>query len=362
MRKTFTALGGLLLAGFCTAAAAAEPVKLLFVGNSFTYTRPPALQYNTGRVVDLNTQNAIDKPEGSDPALPQPWGGVPGIFQALADQAGLAFDVRHSLRGGATLRGHLLNTNPAGWDMRANLASARWDIVVLQGNSTEAVNRAGGNYRQFSAYVGKLKDFVTVGTIPPYRESQLYPGGSTALRTLPANPNANPQARVYLYETWARPDLTYPAGAPYAGEPIEAMTEDLRAAYAQAAVENAGITGVVPVGQAFLRAVQEGAALRDPYAPEPRQLDLWWFEDQFHPSKHGAYLSALTFFGALTGVDPASFGATERAAADLGITPLEAMQLQGAASRQLAASGYGLQRADCLHAQPASNGSRGCTR
>jgi hypothetical protein len=361
MRKTLATLGSLLLAGLC-GAAAAQPVKLLFVGNSFTYTRPPALQYNIDRVVDLNTQNAIDKPEGSDPLLPQPWGGVPGIFQALADQAGLEFDVRHSLRGGATLRGHLLNTNPAGWDMRANLASARWDIVVLQGNSTEAVNRAGGNYAQFSAYVGKLREFVTVGTIPSYRESQLYPGGSTALRTIPVNANANPQARVYLYETWTRPDFAYQAGEPYAGEPLETMAEDLRAAYAQAAVENAGITGVVPVGQAFLRAVQDGVSVRDPYNPAPRQLDLWWQEDQFHPSKHGAYLSALTFFGALTGVDPASFGATERAASDLGITPLQAMQLQGVASRQLAASGYALQRADCLHALPASGGQQACTR
>lgn len=360
MRKTLATLGSLLLAGLCSAAAA-EPVKLLFVGNSFTYTRPPALQYNIDRVVDLNAQNAIDKPEGSDPLLPQPWGGVPGIFQALADQAGLEFDVRHSLRGGATLRGHLLNTNPAGWDMRANLASARWDIVVLQGNSTEAVNRANGNFAQFSAYVGKLREYVTVGTIPSYRESQLYPGGSTALRTIPPNANANPQARVYLYETWTRPDFAYQAGAPYTGEPLETMAADLRAAYAQAAVDNAGITGVVPVGQAFLRAVQDGVSVRDPYNPAPCQLDLWWQEDQFHPSKHGAYLSALTFFGALTGVDPASFGATERAASDLGITPLQAMQLQGVASRQLAASGYPLRRADCLHALPASGGQRACT-
>jgi hypothetical protein len=361
MRKTLAVLGSLLLAGLC-GAAAAQPVKLLFVGNSFTYTRPPALQYNSDRVVDLNTQNAIDKPLGSDPLLPQPWGGVPGIFQALADQAGLEFDVRHSLRGGATLRGHLLNTNPAGWDMRANLSSASWDIVVLQGNSTEAVNRAGGNYAQFSAYAGKLREFVTMKQIPPYRESLLYPGGSTTLRNLPANPNANPQARVYLYETWTRPDFAYLSGEPYFGAPLETMAEDLRAAYAQAAVENAGIAGVVPVGQAFMRAVQEGVAVRDPYNPAPRQLDLWWQEDRFHPSKHGAYLSALTFFGALTGVDPASFGATERAASDLGITQLEAMQLQRVASDQLAASGYLVQRRDCLHAQPDSNGQRGCAR
>jgi hypothetical protein len=363
MRASLTLLGGLVLAAASQLASAqsAAPLKILFVGNSFTYTRPPALQYNVENVVDLNEANAIAMPEGSDPALPQPWGGVPGIFKALADQARVEVDVRHSLRGGATLRGHLLNTNPAGWDMRANLMSAKWDVVVLQGNSTEAVNRAGGNFAQFNAYVGKLQQFLTQEKVPSYRESQLYPGGANTLRNLPVNPNHNPQAKVYLYQTWARPDLSYLPGGAYAGEPLESMTEDLRQAYGQASTANAGITGVVPVGEAFMRAVQEGVAVRDPYQPEPRLLDLWWFEDQFHPSGHGAYLSALTMFGALTGIDPASFGANEKAASDLGISPLQALQLQGVASRQLAASGYGTERRNCLHAHPGSQGARACS-
>jgi len=341
-------------------ALATEPVRILFVGNSFTYTRPPALQYNIENVTDLNAQNAIDKPLGSDPALPQPWGGVPGIFKALADQAGLSLEVSHSLRGGATLRGHLLNTNPAGWDMRANIASARWDVVVLQGNSTEAINRAGGNFAQFNAYVGLLQRFITDGEPFSYRERDLYPGGSNALRSIPANPNANPQAAIYLYQTWARPDLTYPAGEPYSGEPLETMTDDLSMAYSQAALDNPGIEAVVPVGEAFMRAVHDGVAMRNPYEPTPREVDLWWFEDQFHPSKYGSYLSALTMFGALTGIDPASFGANEKAAFDLRISPREAMQLQGVASRQLTESGYDLKSLPCLHSHPRSQGARAC--
>jgi hypothetical protein len=282
-----SALAALMLALGAGAAIAAEPVRILFVGNSFTYTRPPALQYNVENVTDLNLQNSIDKPEGSDPALPQPWGGVPGIFKALADQAGLAFEVKHSLRGGATLRGHVLNTNPAGWDLRANLMSEPWDLVVLQGNSTEAIGRAGGNFAQFSAYVGKLREIVQVGNAQSYRERDLYEGGNNTRRDIPANPNANPLASIYLYQTWARPDLSYPDGEPYSGEPLETMTEDLRQAYAAAAQLNAGIAGVVPVGEAFLRAVQEGVAMRNPYEPTPRQVDLWWQEDQFHSSVHG---------------------------------------------------------------------------
>lgn len=344
------------------AAGAQEPLRVLFVGNSFTYGRAPVVQYNNANVIDLNAQNAIDKPLGSEAITPNPWGGVPGIFKTLVDQAQLNTDVRLSLRGGATLRGHLLNTNPAGWDMRANLASARWDVVVLQGNSTEPVNLAGGNFCQFSAYVGKLKRFLTVGDQHSYRESQLCPGASTVLRNIPANANVNPQARLFLYQTWARPDMTYPAGEPYSGEPLETMTADLRAAYVQAAVNNGGIAGIVPVGDAFLQAVQEGVAVRDPYLGDPSLIDLWWAEDHFHPSTHGSYLSALMMFGAITGIDPASFGAAEKAATDLGIAPLNALQLQGVASRALAASGHGLASKPCLHAHPISQGAAACTR
>jgi hypothetical protein len=346
------------LAGLCAGLVVAstawgQPLRILFVGNSFTYTRPPALQYNADAVEDMNYANFLANPEGSDPALPQPWGGVAGIFKALADQAGQDWLVSHSLRGGATLRGHYLNTNPANWDLRANLAARKWDVVVIQGNSTEALPAPEGNPPQFSAYVTKLERYVRVGAAEQYRESQLFPGGSNALRTIPANPNANADAAVYLYQTWARPDMVYPAGAFYAGRGLEAMTEDIRQAYGAAAMANGQITGIAPVGEAFQRAVDTGVALANPYEPT-RGVDLWWHEDQFHPNQYGAYLSALVLFGSVTRVDPASFGAAERAASDLGIAPLHALQLQGVASQQLRASGYALTTVACLNAAPSA--------
>jgi len=286
--------------------------------------------------------------------LPQPWGGVPGIFKALTDQAGLNWDVSHSLRGGATLRGHYLNTNPANWDMRANIASRHWDVVVLQGNSTEAIARVGGDPLQFGAYVNKLERWIHLGAAESFRESQLFPGGSSTLRTIPANPNASDQTAIYLYQTWARPDLVYPAGSPYNGEPMETMTRDLQQAYADAAAANGRIAGVVPVGEAFMRAVRAGVAVRDPYDPSRDGIDLWWHEDQFHPSRYGAYLSALLMLGALTNIDPASFGAYERAARDLDIEPLRALQLQRVAADQLTASGFALINIPCLHGIPPS--------
>jgi len=343
------------------AATHAQPASILFVGNSFTYTRPPALQYNVGEVEDMNYANFLANPTGSDPALPQPWGGVPGIFKALTDQAGLDFRVSHSLRGGATLRGHYLNTNPAGWDMRANIAWQKWDVVVLQGNSTEALARAGGDPLQFTTYVHKLERWIHAGAAETFRESQLFPGGSSALRSIPANPNANPQAAVYLYQTWARPDLTYPAGSPYAGETLEAMTRELHDAYADAARANGAIAGVAPVGDAFLRAVQTGVAMPNPYAPAKSGVDLWWHEDQFHSSTYGTYLSALVLFGAITRIDPMSFGVNERAASDLGIGKVEALGLQRVAAEQLAASGFSLLTIPCLHADPASQGPARCS-
>lgn len=357
MRKL--ALAAALL---CSAAAAlAAPTQVLFVGNSFTYTRPPVLQYNTANVVDMNLQNSITKPLGNDPALPQPWGGIPGVIEALADQAGLDYEIQMSLRGGATLRGHLLNTNPAGWDLRSNIAARKWDVVILQGNSTEAIARTGGNPAEFRAYVTLLERWIHSGAPMSYRETQLYGGTSNALRNIPANPNANPQAQVFLYQTWARPDLTYlPAGA-YYGEPLETMGHEIRDSYALAAQQNGNIAGILPVGEAFLRAVDEGVAVRNPYAPEKHGLDLWWHEDQFHSSKYGSYLSALVIFGRISGVDPASFGANERAANELGIAPLDAMRLQRVASEQLQASGTTLARLDCLHAHERSNGARACT-
>jgi hypothetical protein len=66
-------------------------------------------------------------------------------------------------------------------------------------------------------------------------------------------------------------------------------------------------------------------------------------------------------FGALTGIDPASFGANEKAAFDLRISPRDAMQLQRVAARQLTDSGYELTSLPCLHSHPRSQGARACT-
>ena len=57
----------------------------------------------------------------------------------------------------------------------------------------------------------------------------------------------------------------------------------------------------------------ERLSARDAITASGSQMNLWWV-DSTHASKYGSYLSALTLFGTLTGLNPAMFGADEFAA------------------------------------------------
>lgn len=599
--------------------------SILFVGNSFTFGRvDPVMSYNTENVTDLTAPvpgTSFEDTTGGNVFEPHPWGGVPGIFEVLTSQVGLDYDVSLSTRNAASLQGHYLNSNPAGWDMLGNVASQSWDTLVLQDNSSRALPSGGGTitfapgettvrividptsdtkletdetliiqltegegYRigtngeivgtildddvsvpvidpslptitldaspsvvaedgpdslvytfsiaepldqplviQFNAErdgstapsvntsTGDFENFVSqfrtsftvngvettgnlsfndgggsvvlpagatsvtftldprpdtavendesirlslaesadynIGTVGPVtatiQNDDLEPGTDTSLpnitlglatatvyedgngnliyefqrsgpttealtvnfevsgtATLPSgdftvtgadsfetagaenpdldsfqtyavklaeyattgdadgdiasNPNANEATQVYLYETWARPDLvegalerstdeetgevtTFDVSAPEYYLTLEDMTDDLRDAYRGLAEANPIFEGVAPVGEAFMLAVQQGVATRDPYASDAEtdgKVDLWW-DDNLHASKYGSYLSSLTLFGTITGVDPRALGADEQAAADLGITPAEAAALQDIAAATL---------------------------
>jgi hypothetical protein len=594
----------------------------LFVGNSFTFGRvDPVMSYNSANVRDLTAPvpgTTFANTTGSNPYELHPWGGVPGLFEAFASQSGLELDVAISARNAATLQGQYLNSNPAGWDLRGNVASQAWDVVVLQDNSTQPLPSGSGSvtfaagsstatltidptadtkvetdetiglqitpssaYRtsagvvsgtilnddptgptvnpalstvtlvaspgavledgtqklvytfarsgpttsaltvQFAAArdgstapsVASGGDFennanqftmsfqantgvqaagsvsftapgsgsvtipagassvtftldprpdttvendesirltlsananYNVGTPGPVSatilnddfapgtdlsvpnislslaSSGVYEDGSgnlvyaftrtgsnTAALTVnfsvsgtatlagndftvtgansfsspgaadpdlqsfktyavklaqyattgaadgavPANAHANAATEVYLYETWARPNMITGAlvantddttgavtntttTAPEYYLSLEAMTADLKAAYQGLAAANPIFAGVAPVGEAFLAAVQDGTAMRNPYAPDAGKIDLWW-DDNLHASKYGSYLSGLTLFGKLTGLDPRSLGAAEHVASDLGITQAVAAALQNVAAATL---------------------------
>ena len=583
----------------------------LFVGNSFTFGRvDPVMSYNTANVRDLTAPvpgTTFANTTGSNPYEPHPWGGVPGLFEAFASQAGLELDVAISARNAATLQGQYLNSNPAGWDLRGNVASQAWDVVVLQDNSTQPLPSGSGSitfaagsstatltidpatdtkvetdetiglqitanptaYRTSAGVItgtilnddptgptvdptrptvtlvaspnavaedgipnlvytftrtGPTTSALTVnfaaardgGTAPSITEytssfqsngssttgslsftsgtgsivikagatsatftldpssdatvendesvrltlstnsnynvgtqgavsatilnddfapgtdlslsnislsiasSAVYEDGSgnlvyqftrsgsnTAPLTVnfsvsgtatlagndftvtgantfsspgaadpnvesfktyavklaqyattgaadgavPANTHANAATDVYLYETWARPNMITGAvvantddttgavtntttTAPEFYLTLETMTADLKAAYQGLAAANSIFAGVAPVGEAFLAAVLNGTAMRNPYAPEAGKVDLWW-DDNLHASKYGSYLSGLTLFGTLTGLDPRSLGAAEHVASDLGITQAVAAALQNVAAATL---------------------------
>jgi len=388
---------------------AAAGISVLFVGNSYTFGRTdPALAFVSGAVFSNLTgtnsyQVGIINPAST--TIPKAefnsftphtrtatWGGVPGIFKQLTVQANLDYDVSLPTRNAASLRGHFLNTANSSWDMRSNISSGKWDKVVLQEQSDEALGPKtvgtsvlGSNYPPVQAYVNLMENWIHKGTALSYTEQAMFnavynntaacvaAGGTTAIcnsttsRIIPAITNASAATQSYLPQTWARPNLINAPGASavdpktgnvtYSGAPAASFFSDLESIAAEmstgmsnvaafAALDNGGataitavtaITGIVPVGQAYLTAVQAGFATRNMYAPGAGTdglIDLW-FNDGTHASKWGSYLSALTLFGSLTGQDPAQFGPGEIAAFDLGVSPADALALQRVASYEL---------------------------
>jgi hypothetical protein len=388
MNRPIACAGALAALLSCSAASASDPIKILFVGDSYTFGRvDPVESYNWQNVHDLTAAFNVANPSGSNTYEPHPWGGVPGIFKELTDESGLNYDVSISARNAASLRGQFLNTSPTTgtpWDMRGNVASQQWGVVVLQDLSDVSLPNGKGknaNNAQFNAYVGKWVDYIHNGAAEAYSESQLY--GSTAncvaitgnkastcdmIRNIPANTNASANTKVYLTETWARPDMVFahkittPDPNSPSGEPIVdtssaggnattyytslgAMSADLHAAFAVAGA-TPGIAGVIPVGDAFQMAVNQGTVKTGNFydangvfiPPQPGEpLDLWW-DDDLHASKYGSFLDALVQFGTITGLNPLSLGANEAAAAALGISPTDALFLETLAAEDLGMS------------------------
>ena len=373
----------LLAAAFgISSAVVADPISILFIGNSYTFGRlDPVMSYNTANVHDLTAGfNAISS-TGANPWEPHPWGGVPGIFKKFTDESGLDYDVSISARNAASLRGQFLNTANAAWDLRGNAALKTWDTVVLQEQSDAALPPGRGrnaDLATFNVYADQFERFIHNGAAQTYTETQLFgslaacqaTGSSAAtcntVRSIPQNPNASAATKIYLTQTWARPDMVFahkitradpttPDGRPivdttsaggnailYYGS-LAAMTADLRESFAAKASTNPRFAGVLPVGDAFQLAVDRNVVktsgfydANGVYVPNQPDapMNLWW-DDYLHASKYGSYLDALVQFGMITGVSPLSLGANEQAAIDLGISSADAVSLQRIAADQL---------------------------
>src|SRR5471032_192606 len=267
----------------------AAGTSVLFIGNSFLFGSGSAVRfYRANTVTDLNNEGI---------------GGVPALFKSFTQQAGLDYDVSLETRGGVGLDFHLANKLKV-------IDSRGWDTVVMHGYSTLDADKP----RDPAKLIATSKQMADV------------------LRT------HNPKVDLYLMATWSRADETYPPKGAWAGQPIEAMARDVRAAYDKAAGP-AGVKAVIPVGEAFTRAMQTGIADPNPYdGIDAGKLNLWTY-DNYHASTHGYYLEALVIFGSVTGRDPRTLGQNECSAFELGLSRSEAKALQQIAFDQLASAG-----------------------
>ena len=292
MRHFRFQLGAALALTLLTGAAPAHAqnaASILFVGNSFTFGAGSAVRfYRADTVTDLNNEGI---------------GGVPALFESFADQAGLRYDVFLETRGGSGLDFHLENKLGA-------IGQRPWDMVVMHGQSTLDFERPGD----------PAKLVLTARQMAEFLRGR------------------NPKVQVHLMATWSRADQTYPPKTAWAGKPIEAMARDVRAAYDKAAVA-AGAVSVLPVGEAWNRAMQTGVADPNPYDGISAGKVNLWTSDHYHASTHGYYLEALVVFGRLTGRDPRSLGENECSGFELGLPRAEVRALQQVAFDQLAGSG-----------------------
>ena len=267
-----------------------QPKTILFIGNSFTFAHhSSAMYYHPESVTDLNDTKI---------------GGVPALFKELTNEAGLNYNVSLETSPGKNLQFHI--------DEKKSLIEKSWDFVVMHGYST--LDKATpGDPTELIAAAKEL-----------------------ALLLRSKNPNVD----IHLVSTWSRADQTYLPSGHWYKQPIANMALDIRRGYDLAA-KNANIKDVIPVGEAWTRAIKTGVADPNPYdGTSAGQVNLWG-DDNYHGSSYGYYLEALMDFGSVTGYDPLSLGKKERVAKDLGFTEDQTAALQKVAQEELSArKGY----------------------
>ena len=323
-----------LLALLAGRQAVADPINILFVGNSYTHGRyDPALNYNAGAA--SNPSNSVvhdllcpgtgttcaSGVEAVAPVVPTtsntpggtlagqlnylntnpsaqytevgPFSGVAGIFLQLTKEAGLNYNVSLMAVSSATLTGYSNNTGNEAGDLPL-IENSKYSQVVLQDQSfqplppTISVNgnsvATRGNPTSFNSGVTKLVNDIdtadkTAGTpnanITLYETPPIASYGYTS---------SNPNAPIFGSSTVAAQGGN-PAYAPYVGDtnPDAAMASDLHNAYLAAAAtyDTANPTkshiGVALAGDAWVSAIDLGFAEQDPFlVNEPAgQVDLW---------------------------------------------------------------------------------------
>ena len=199
MRRTFALLGLLLVA--VVSALAADPGRVLFIGNSYTHVNQ-----------------------------------LPDVFVEVVKSGGHQVPmVKSSTPGGQTLKQHL-TVQPKSL---AAIDEGKWDVVVLQGQSQEpALAEVSSALRA---------DFVD--------------GAAALCQRIRAK---SPQVRIVFYQTWARhADFWSAKGKdfnPGVGKDPAEMQTRLRLWYGNVAKANDAL--IAPVGDAWERNYQSKQPMR----------------------------------------------------------------------------------------------------
>ena len=289
-RRGAFALAVMTAMALSTAAAQAQGGSILFIGNSFTYGwGSPVRYYRADTVTDLNGEGI---------------GGMPALFKSFTVQAGLTYDVQLETHPGVGIDWHIENK-------LGTIGRRSWDTAVMHGFSTLDPKKPG-DPTVLTSTAKQMAEFL-------------------AMR--------NAAIDVRLMATWARADQTYDSKGAWYGKPIEAMAKDVRDGYDKAAASTSLIKGIVPVGQAWTRAIQSGVSDANPYdGVDAGKVNLWSY-DNYHASTYGYYLEALVVFGSITGRDPRSLGENECSGFELGLSPKQVAALEQVAYDELAAAG-----------------------
>jgi hypothetical protein len=318
------------------AQTAANPVEILFLGNSFTHGRyTPALSYNAGpgNTTDSNlvhdllcpsltasgmctsgaeavaavTPTTANTPGGtllgqleylqSNPSAQYtevgPFGGVAGVFLQFTKEAGLHYDVSLIAVSSATLKGYLNNKGSEAGILPL-IESAKYDHVVMQDQSFEPLPAAITVNGQSVPTRGDPTSFQAgvTGLVNAIHSADAAAGKANASITLyETQPlasygytSSNPDAPIFGSSTAAQNNGN-PAYAPYVGaaDPIAQMASDLHNAYTTAAntYNSANPAGpqisVALVGDAWVSAINLGIAVRNPFLTHHpvERVDLW---------------------------------------------------------------------------------------
>src|SRR5882757_6520718 len=207
---------------------------ILFIGNSFTFGYgSPVRYYRPESVADLNSTGQ---------------GGVPALFKSFTAQAGLPYDVYLETEPGVGIDWHLQHK-------LAVIGQRPSDTVIMHGYSTLDPKKPG-DPAVLIASVRQMAGFLRA---------------------------RNAKVKIGVMATWPRADQTYQPRGAWFGKPIEAMAHDVRDGYNRAAAGTLGIK-VIPVGDAWIRAMHAGVADSNPFdGIEAGKVNLW-ADDSYHAS------------------------------------------------------------------------------